>query len=114
MREFECRRTSARTPSPRRSGAPSPASRAWARYPSCGLTPPCGLRCLLGRGPALLAHLEAFLQARHEIDDVRGLGLLRLLDLDRFALHLGLDDLHQVVVVVVGVLRRIEIARPVP
>src|SRR5437868_1880217 len=113
MRECEYRRIWARTPSPRRAGARSPASRAWARFRSCGFTPPGRLGCFL-RGAALLfAHLETFLKTRHEVDHLCRLPLLGLFDLDGFALHLRLDDFHQVVVIIVGVFGRVELTSQV-
>ena len=59
----------------------------------------------------LLSFGKTFLQTRHQVDHIGGLFLLRLLHLDLLPLQLGVDDLHQVVLVLVRVLLGLELAR---
>src|SRR5262249_33188673 len=121
MRECECRRIWARTPTRRRPAALAQWLPTAAKWYSRGL--PAGGAFGAGSSRALarartmvaplrvavsLALLEALPEPRHEIDHRRLLALLGFRNLDLFALHLGPDDLHQIRVIVVGVPRRIE------
>src|SRR5215213_9856064 len=78
--------------------------------PSSGPGPLAG-GALLGRGARTLAaraRLEALLQPAHEVHHLRLLGLARVGDRQLLPLRLGLDDLVQLVLVLVLVLRRVE------
>src|SRR5690242_11356943 len=113
MREFEYRRTSARTPSLHPSAASCRRWRAWVTAESCGFTTRRALGARLRLRVPLLAHLEALLQASHEIHDLRALRFFRLRHLDLLSFHLRANDLHQVGAIIVGVLRRIERLRQI-